>query len=91
MPLSLRELLKPHGLCNDVIGIIAKYVEMSEYDFKNHGKYCVDTGVDGIKYKTEDKDIKIDIDLYTCKTIEDCTCAGYYYFDERIKIDKNLM
>ena len=89
MPNSLRDLLKPHGLCNDIIGIIAKYIEMDNYNFSNHGNICIYTSVDGIMFKTDDKESKISLDNEYNEKND--TCAGYYYFQELTDIDTNLL
>ena len=48
MPISLRELLQPHGLCNDIIRLITNYVEATQTLPLINASFCY--GTDFIEY-----------------------------------------
>ena len=91
MPQSLRELLQPHGLCNDIIRIIATYVEsVIVPDFK----YPMSDSV-VINYTSDYKNKEgIEFDC-KCnngeKFIFDHACSYYYnYWTETCEYETNI-
>ena len=97
MALSLKQLLAPFNVPDDITQMIVEYVEKSRYDYRNHGKYIMGRLIDGFHYKTDTFDGRLDVETHENPSSDQKfptprdICDKYYYYRLSYSVDRELI